>query len=151
MASAKNLIVENHVTIEINSSGQFTLYKRNFNATEILAANIANYNSTMSNPDLQDQLSIENTAKQTITIQTELEHDLTIKMADFAFPHAGFAIFTLALLTLQVITLITTRNAVVERSLKKLVIKLTKAQAIEAKQKSEFYTDLGMVLEFFSQ
>jgi len=105
MVSAHNLVLRNVVLVEINGSRPFTVYQLKNNTTVKLAEHTLFYSLNLS--DFKARLVVENEADVTISVKINIEHVLTVKIADFTIPHVGFIIFITTLLTLQFLSVAT--------------------------------------------
>jgi hypothetical protein len=145
MLSARNLVLKNVVLVEINGSSPFTLYKLDDNTTVKLAEHTLFYSSNLSDAGTMTRLIVKNEVSGNINVKTNLKRVLTIKIADFTIPHAGFMISIATLLTLQFLSIVNNGDTLIRSILNRIVFKLGRKNT--NKQKS--HLSASVVLEIF--
>jgi hypothetical protein len=143
LISARNLILNNTVFVEINATGPFTLYKLDGNITVKLAEHTSFYSFNLFDIGVKSKFLVENEAGQNISVKMNLKHILTVKVADFTIPHAGLTIFIITLPTLQILSLIVYRDSLIGIILKRIFYKF-RQKYIETQ---EIVGVIGILLE----
>jgi len=142
MSHARNLVLRNAVSVEINGSRPFTVYLRNSSKTEKLAEHTQFYSYDLPNIEIEAELIVENEANETMNVRINITRVLTARIADFTIPHAGFIIFITTLLTLQILSLATNRDTLIGSIIDRVALKLRRKYADAQKTSLEVFNDI---------
>jgi len=134
LISARNLILNNTVFVEINATGPFTLYKLDGNITVKLAEHILFYSSNLYDIGNLTELSVKNEGSQNISVKMNFKRIVSVKAADFTISHVGFIIFIITLFSLQFLSFVVKKDTLIGRMVTIIFFKLIRKSL--SKQKS---------------
>jgi hypothetical protein len=124
LISARNLVLNNTVFVEINATGPFTLYKLDGNITVKLAEHILFYSSNLHDIGNLTELSVKNEGSQNISVKMNFKRIVSVKAADFTISHVGFIIFIITLFSLQFLSFVVKKDTLIGRMVTIIFFKL---------------------------
>jgi hypothetical protein len=146
---ADNLILNNSVFIEVNSSGPVTLYRQDYNVIVKLAENITFYNSTLLDTRAETKLIIVSEAGENVSVNVRMNCNLSVRTVDLTLQRKGFRIFTITLLISQILSLIINKCFLVASIVPTIAYKLSKESLlIKVEKEFKLMGVLRSIMEF---